>query len=117
MVDDNEDMLYSTEVSLKHLGCNYLFLSASNVEKAMQIIKKDVPDLILLDLMMPKTDGWKFSSMLKGDDLYKGIPIIIVTAKTDAKDKQLSKFVAEYFIEKPFDSNELKEKIESIIGE
>jgi len=69
------------------LGKNYLVQAAINGKMALQIVKKQIPDLILLDIIMPKMDGYEICRCLKADDASKNIPIIFLTSKTEMQDE------------------------------
>lgn len=89
---------------------------ASNGEEGLNLARQEKPDLILLDLMLPKLDGYKVCRLLKFDERYKQIPILMLTAKTQEKDKILGKETgANEYITKPFDMDELMAKIKSYL--
>ncbi len=78
--------------------------------------KDNLPDLIILDLMLPKIDGYKVCRMLKFDDKYKHIPIIMFTARMQEADKKLGKEVgADAYLTKPFDPAVLISKIKELL--
>jgi CheY-like chemotaxis protein len=116
IIDDNKDILFSIKTSLETAGCKYQFITSESARKALGMITKDKPDLILLDLMMPEMDGWEFAAAVKNDPDTKDIPIIIITAKGEMPNRLMGKFVSEFFIQKPFDPSDLKAKINSVIG-
>jgi DNA-binding response OmpR family regulator len=94
----------------------YNVLVASNGEEGLNLARQEKPDLILLDLMLPKLDGYKVCRLLKFDERYKHIPILMLTAKTQEKDKILGKETgANEYITKPFDMDELMAKIKSYL--
>jgi DNA-binding response OmpR family regulator len=89
-------------------------LAAYNGEEGLNQARSENPDLILLDLMLPKLDGYKVCRLLKFDERYKHIPIFMLTAKTQEKDKILGKETgADEYLTKPFDIDELIAKIKS----
>ena len=74
------------------------------------------PDLIILDLMLPKLNGYEVCTMLKQDGRHKHIPVIIFTAKTQDKDEKMAlECGADAFVRKPFRAQELVEKIKGLI--
>lgn len=74
------------------------------------------PDLILLDLMLPKMNGYKICALLKSDPAYSKIPIIIFTARAQQADRNMSKKVgADAYITKPFEADELINAIEKLL--
>jgi threonine synthase len=80
IVDDMEDARRLIRRILQTQG-NYTIFEANNGEQAIELARREVPDLILLDLMMPDIDGFQVLDALKGDSLTAAIPVIVVTAK------------------------------------
>jgi DNA-binding response OmpR family regulator len=110
IVDDEADLVETIRFSLELEGYNVLV--ATNGEEGLNVARQEKPDLILLDLMLPKLDGYKVCRLLKFDERYKSIPILMLTAKTQEKDKILGKETgANEYITKPFDMDELMAKI------
>ncbi len=115
IVDDEVDLVKTIQFSLQAEG--YTVLVSYNGEDALTQARKEAPDLILLDIMLPKLDGYKVSRLLKFDERYKHIPILMLTAKTQEKDKLLGKETgADEYITKPFDMNELMKKIRKYLS-
>jgi DNA-binding response OmpR family regulator len=114
VVDDEADLVETIRFSLELEGYNVLV--ASNGEEGLNIARQEKPDLILLDLMLPKLDGYKVCRLLKFDERYKYIPILMLTARTQEKDKILGKETgANEYITKPFEMDELMAKIKSYL--
>ena len=112
VVDDEADLVETLRFPLEMEGFNVLI--SYNGEDALHQARKENPDLILLDLMLPKLDGYKVCRLLKFDERYKHIPILMLTAKTQEKDKVLGKETgADEYITKPFDIDELIKKVKS----
>jgi DNA-binding response OmpR family regulator len=89
-------------------------LVSYNGEDALNQARKEKPDLIILDLMLPKLDGYKVCRLLKFDEKYKHIPILMLTAKTQEKDKILGMETgADDYITKPFEMDYLMEKVKA----
>jgi DNA-binding response OmpR family regulator len=110
VVDDEVDLVKTVQFSLEAEG--YKVLISYNGEDALNQSRKENPDLILLDIMLPKLDGYKVCRLLKFDDRYKHIPILMLTAKTQQKDRSLGMETgADEYITKPFDMEELMEKV------
>ena len=110
VVDDEVDLVETLRFPLEMEG--FKVLVSYNGEDALNQARKENPDLILLDLMLPKLDGYKVCRLLKFDERYKHIPILMLTAKTQEKDKLLGKETgANEYITKPFDIDELMEKV------
>ena len=115
IVDDEPDLAETVRFSLELEG--YSVLVATNGEEGLNVARQEKPDLILLDLMLPKLDGYKVCRLLKFDERYKSIPILMLTAKTQEKDKILGKETgANEYLTKPFDMDELMAKIKSYLS-
>lgn len=114
IVDDEIDTLLPLKRSLEVE--NYLVVGASNGHEALMKVKNEVPDLILLDLMMPEMDGYEVCARLKNDDMTKNIPVIMLTAKDAVRDKVKGLDIgADDYVTKPFNLNELKARIKSAL--
>ena len=81
IVDDEPDILRAAKVRLISFG--YEVITAGDGNNIVNIVQKDMPDLILLDLRLPRMDGDKICIILKADDKLKTIPVIIFTASSD----------------------------------
>lgn len=114
VVDDSSTNIVLLEAILN--GQGYQIETAQSVKEAFQVIKKETVDLILLDLLMPKVNGYDFLKELKTSDTTKDIPVIIVSAVADPENKKKSiEMGALDFINKPIDIQEFLDKIESIL--
>jgi len=114
MVDDEVDLVETVRFPLEMEG--YQVLVSYNGEDALNQARKENPDLIILDIMLPKLDGYKVCRLLKFDERYRHIPILMLTAKTQEKDKLLGKETgADEYITKPFEINELLEKVKNYL--
>ena len=92
-------------------------LTAENGEAAMESIKGEKPDIIFLDVMMPKMNGFEVCDMVKRNPETKDICIVILTAKGQETDKQKAKELgADYYITKPFNIDEIINKVIDILG-
>lgn len=115
IVDDEVDLVETLRLPLEMEG--YTVLVSYNGEDALNQARKENPHLIILDIMLPKLDGYKVCRLLKFDERYKHIPILMLTAKTQEKDKILgAETGADEYITKPFDIDELIEKVKSYLG-
>ena len=100
IVDDEPQVRKLLETLLQHEG--YQTLSASSGEEALQLVARQPPDLILLDIMMPGMDGYEVASQLKGDETTAGIPIIMLSALSEPSARVSGlETGAEEFISKP----------------
>ncbi|HMA77163.1 MAG TPA: response regulator [Candidatus Krumholzibacteriaceae bacterium] len=110
VVDDEANITQILEFSIEAEG--YQVVSASNGEEAIEKARKEQPNLIILDIMMPKVDGYEACRALKSNPLTKKIPVILLTAKGREIDKRLGYEVgATDYIVKPFSPSKLIEKV------
>ena len=110
IVDDEQDIVESLKFVLESEG--YECYSAFNGEDGLKSAKELMPDLIILDIMMPKMNGYKISRLLKFDSKYKNIPIIMLTARSQEEDKLIGEETgADEYITKPFDLDYVVEKV------
>src|SRR5436190_925408 len=94
----------------------YELLQAADGEEALAIARKERPDLILLDVMMPKIDGIEVCRQLKADQSLSFMPIILVTAKTDSKDVVAGlEAGADEYLSKPIDQMALLARVKSVL--
>jgi len=115
VVDDEVDLVETVRFPLELEGFDVLV--SYNGEDALNQARKEKPDLIILDLMLPKLDGYKVCRLLKFDERYKHIPILMLTAKTQEKDKILGKETgADEYITKPFEMDYLMEKVKAYLN-
>ena len=115
VVEDEVELVKAIEIRLKQ--ANYEVLTAYDGQEGLEKAKKEKPDLIILDLMLPKIDGHKVCGLLKNDTRFIKIPIIIVTAKAQECDRKLSFEVgADAYITKPFQYEAVLAKIKGLLG-
>jgi len=115
VVDDEADVLLLCRVNLEFEG--YDVVEASDGEEAMRKVAEERPDVVLLDVMMPKMDGWQVLAALKGDPVTSDIPVVMLTAKVQDQDqiKGWSGGAAEY-ITKPFSPLALSQVLEEVLS-
>lgn len=114
IVDDEPDILELVTLHLKRAG----FRTASFLEaNSFSIfIKSEIPDLIILDLMLPDADGLEICKDLKKKDQYSSIPIIMLTAKGEEMDKILGlELGADDYVTKPFSPKELVARVKAVL--
>ena len=116
VVDDNPDIIFSVTDGLKSITSDYEFVEATSGQKALEALKKEKIDLILLDIMMPGMDGWEVAASIKEDSKTKNIPIIFLTAKSDDLSKGMGSLTSEDYITKPFKIPELEKRISKVLS-
>ena len=114
IVDDESDLVEMVALRLEANG--FSIIKAYDGQDGLEKARSLKPDLIILDLMLPKIDGFNVCRMLKFDDKYKDIPIIIFSAKAQDSDKQLGEDVrANAYLTKPFEAEVLLAHIKKLI--
>jgi CheY-like chemotaxis protein/MinD-like ATPase involved in chromosome partitioning or flagellar assembly len=114
IVDDDIDTLKLVGLMLERKG--YEIIAANNGKKALKLAKSNLPDLILLDIMMPEMDGYEVARKLRADPETENIPIIMFTAKSQAEDKiEGLEAGADAYITKPTQPRELFAQVKAIL--
>jgi DNA-binding response OmpR family regulator len=114
VVDDEADLVRILQFGLQAIG--YHVDTASDGQEGLKKARELKPDIILLDLMLPKLDGYKVCRLLKFDERYKNIPIIILSARTQEGDQLLAmEMGANRFVTKPYDFAEVLSHIETLL--
>jgi len=114
VVDDEVQLIKMVQMRLETHG--YEVISANDGEEGLKKAKSENPDLILLDVVMPKMDGYQVCRLLKTDALYTNIPIILFTGKAQDDFEEIGdKVGADAFVTKPFDSKVLLGKVEELL--
>jgi DNA-binding response OmpR family regulator len=115
IADDNRNIRTVVKMDLESQG--YKVLEATNGREALDLARENKPDLVVLDVMMPEMDGFEVCFQLKKDELLRGIPVIMLTAKTTPSDKFLGREMgADEYLTKPFDPEDLEKRIERILA-
>jgi DNA-binding response OmpR family regulator len=116
VVDDEEHIVMILKDSLEFSG--FQVVTAYNGEEALESVQKERPDLIVLDIGMPKLDGWEVCRRLKSNEGTKAIPVIILTAYAQVSDRKKGAALgAERFISKPCDLTYLVEEINALLSQ
>lgn len=114
VVDDEPDVVSLLTLMLKSQG--YEVLAATDGQAGLEKARTEKPDLILLDIMLPRLDGYKVARMLKYDEKFSHIPIIMLTAKVQEKDREMGlEMGADEYFTKPFDTSVLLAKVKQIL--
>jgi len=113
--DDDEDLLGLVSFRLERAG--YTVLLARDGAEALEIALRERPDLALLDVMMPKLDGFELTRRLREEEATSRMPIILLTARSqDADVQQGFDAGADDYIRKPFSPDELRARVQAILG-
>lgn len=117
VVDDDPDVITSIKIGLNKLSRKYDIIGANSGVECIKLLKLGAkPDVILLDIMMPKMNGWEVYDYMQKKKEWSEIPVIFVTALDDQKTLQKGMETNSYCIKKPFNLGELKEKIERVLA-
>ncbi len=116
LVDDEQDLLNMAKLNLENSG--YEVITAGDGVLGLKLAQEEHPDLIILDLMLPEMDGYKVCAMLKYNNRYKHIPIILFTARSAESDRIMGMEQAkgDAYINKPFNLKTLLDKIEELLS-
>jgi len=116
IVDDDLSIQELLAVNLR--SYKYEVVSAVNGKEAIEKLETEKPDLIILDVMMPQMDGWEVCKIIRDHHELKGAKIIMLTAKTQAKDKMIGMniFKADKYVTKPFEIRELVATIKGLLS-
>jgi two-component system, OmpR family, alkaline phosphatase synthesis response regulator PhoP len=115
LVDDEPDLVQMVSLRLKAAG--YEVTTALDGQQALDKVKESRPDLMILDLMLPKLDGYKVCRLLKFDERTKEIPILIFTARAQEQDVKLAtECGADAYLTKPFEAKTLLGKLQELLA-
>ena len=114
LVDDEPDILELMALHLKKAG--FRTESFADSKSFLRFLEKQLPSLVILDLMLPDADGLEVCRLLKKDERHSGIPVIMVTAKSDETDKILGLEIgADDYVTKPFSAKELAARVRAVL--
>jgi CheY-like chemotaxis protein len=116
IVDDDPGVTHTVKYGLESLDTDYKVVCVDRGRKCLELLEsKQIPDIILLDIMMPEMNGWEVQKKLQERIEWKNIPIIFLTATGDPTSKKIGSIISEGFIEKPCEISGLKQKIDKIL--
>jgi DNA-binding response OmpR family regulator len=116
VVDDENDVLISLKQGLEDSAKDIQVLTAKSGMQCFEILKNgEKPDIIILDIMMPGMNGWQVLNRLRENPEWNNIPVVFLTAKNDDFTKTFGKSITADFIEKPFELDNIKKRINYIL--
>ena len=115
-IEDEQEMIELVKLILARRG--FEVIGAIGGREGLEAVRRLLPDMVLLDLMMPDMDGWDVYQQMKADAATQKIPVIVVTAKAQSIDKVLGLHIAKVddYISKPFSPDELVESVEKVLA-
>lgn len=115
IVDDEPNIVLALELLMKKEG--FEVLTVDDGQKAFEAVSKFQPDLIILDIMMPKMDGYEVCQRIRADALLKDVLIIMLTAKGREVEKEKGLALgADYYVTKPFSTREFMMKVKEVLS-
>ncbi|MEF8879424.1 MAG: response regulator [Candidatus Thermoplasmatota archaeon] len=115
IVDDEPDVALTAKYNINE-DDEYNIEVVNSGEECLEFLEKNgKPDLIVLDIMMPGMSGWEVHKKLKENSEWMNIPIIFLTARVDDTAEHAGKFLAEDYIEKPYQPEDLKNRVKRIL--
>jgi DNA-binding response OmpR family regulator len=110
ITEDEPNIVESLTFILQRAG--YEVSAVLDGEAAVQRLRSDPPDIMILDIMLPKMNGFEVLKLIKTDPVLKSLPVVILTAKGQAHDRQLAEQIgADAFVTKPFSNRDLIQQI------
>jgi len=116
VIDDSKLILYALQRLLESADKDYNIHEADSGKKALDFLDKNKPDIIILDLMMPGISGVDVFKKIKNDEKTKDIPVLILTADTDALRWEKELKSCDKFIIKPFNNDELVNEVKKLLN-
>jgi DNA-binding response OmpR family regulator len=114
VVDDDKSIVKVLSGYLEQAG--FLVLSAHDGETALHILRRERPNLVVLDLMMPKRDGWEITRIVRADKDLASTPIIMLTARFEDTDKIAGlELGADDYVTKPFNAREVVTRVKALL--
>jgi len=116
VVDDDPGVVFTVKHGMEGIDKDYEITTATSGKECLELLKNNqIPDLILLDILMPDISGWEIYKKLKDNDMWRNIPVVFLTARTDRIAREAGGFLGDDYIEKPFKVPELKNRIDKIL--
>ena len=118
IVDDEQHIRLLIEQTLEELGDDGVeLLTATNGEEALDVVANQHPDLVFLDVMMPRKNGFEVAAAIKADPVTAGTTVILLTAKGQAYDREQGLATgADQYLTKPFDPDDLLRRARAALG-
>ena len=116
LVEDNHDNRTIYGTILRHVG--YDVAEAGSGEEGLELARKLIPALVLMDVAMPGIDGWEATRLLKSDPLTAGIPVVALTAHAMTEDRRRAEEVGcDGYLSKPIEPRRVVEEVRRLLGQ
>ena len=116
VVDDEPDQTQTVKRVLEGSGDNYEVICVDSGVQCLELLKDNqIPDLILLDVMMPKMDGWETFQKIKENPSWRKIPVVFLTVRADEFAEDAGSFLGDDYIKKPYEIDDLKRRIDKVL--
>lgn len=116
VIDDSKTIRRTAETLLKKVGCEVI--TASDGFEALAKIADNCPDIIFVDIMMPRLDGYQTTALIKNNKVYKDTPVVMLSSKDGLFDRARGRIVgSEQYLTKPFTKDELLGAINNLVQE
>jgi len=110
VIDDSKTIRRTAETLLRKAGCEVL--TANDGFEALAVIADNRPDLVFVDIMMPRLDGYQTCALIKHNELYRDVPVIMLSSKDGLFDRARGRIVgSDHYLTKPFSRDELLEAV------
>lgn len=114
VVDDDKEIVRLLRAYLEQAG--FMVFTAYDGEAAFNLIRRERPSLVLLDLMLPDRDGWDITKKIRADSILSNTPIIMLTARVEDSDKIVGlELGADDYVTKPFNPREVVARVRSVL--
>jgi DNA-binding response OmpR family regulator len=115
VADDEEDLRELVSYRLSRSG--YEVVEAVDGQEALELATEHTPDLMVLDVMMPRLDGYELTRRVREQDSLRGVPVILLTARSQESDVSRGFDVgADDYLKKPFNPDELVARVRAVLG-
>jgi len=115
-VDDDADNNFCLKVRLEEIDSECEVIAVESGKKCLELLENnEIPDIILMDIMMPEANGWETYQKLRENSAWENIPVIFITASSDEVAEKVKEALGDNYIEKPYDVETVKKKIDELL--
>jgi len=115
-VDDDADNNFCLKVRLEEIDSECEVIAVESGKKCIEFLENnEIPDIILLDIMMPEINGWETYQKLRENSAWENIPVIFITASSDEDAEKIKESLGDNYIEKPYNVEVVKKRIDELL--